>query len=165
MSEKTLILMRHGHAAMMQGQSDHDRPLTEQGESAVKLQSEKLKFYLSENVWLFYSDANRTTTTAKIVVETCDDVFKSSEARKDLYLADYDQVLTTIAEIPEIVKTVLLIGHNPGWSGIASMLSRKYLSLDPSEAAVIKTSDTQSWVDSFCTPGGWTLEKHLKVKI
>jgi phosphohistidine phosphatase len=58
------------------------------------------------------SSAKRTVATAKRIAETCgfDD---SIWTTRDLYLAPFDAYSSVIAESPQEIQTMLLIGHNP----------------------------------------------------
>ena len=163
MTEKTLILMRHGHAEMPFDIADHERQLTDRGRAMVAEQAQRLLKYLDPNTVIYVSDAVRTQQTWSVLSDALVGSTVRPQFCRDLYLATSREVLARLAAIEESATSVLMIGHNPGWSEIAAELSGRYLQLDPGEAAVLKLeADSQNWAIAFSSPGAWHLVKHLK---
>jgi phosphohistidine phosphatase len=70
---------------------------------------------------ILVSSAERTMETSRLL-EPWDDT-PLIEAMDDLYLASASQLLATLRDVPETVRAVMLIGHNPGMHELAVMLT------------------------------------------
>ena len=69
-----------------------------------------------------------------------------------LYLAGRRAVLPLLAQQTD--ETVMLIGHNPGWEDLASILSGQSLTMTTCNAALL-TSDATDWAAATSAP--WEL--------
>ena len=79
-----------------------------------------------------------------------------------LYLGGLDDIRQAVYAQPDSVKTILCLGHNPGFSLTAGWLSGEHLLLKTANAAVL-TLDTATWNGSFAR-GIWTLKAHVTPK-
>ncbi|MFI4995455.1 MAG: SixA phosphatase family protein [Hyphomicrobiales bacterium] len=118
---KRLILLRHAKSARPAGISDHERPLARRGLDDARA----MGFYLKQEMLLpdlvLVSTASRTRQTWDIVIQGFGDVPRVRfEAR--LYDASAARLATVLAETPDSVDALLLIGHNPGVADLALRL-------------------------------------------
>ncbi len=120
---RQLLLLRHAKAARdLPGVTDRDRPLTARGRrDTTNLRAAMRDFGLLPDLVLV-SSSRRTMETLE-VLEPWDDT-PLTEALEQLYLADARQILGVLQDVPETVRGVLLIGHNPGLHELASRLAR-----------------------------------------
>jgi phosphohistidine phosphatase len=158
MSRLRLILMRHGEAEEGFGMPDHARRLTAHGTTEVR----KVAKVLVEAGWAptfaLASDATRTKDTAvsanlelPVGVE-----WHFSEA---LYLAGLDRIQDALRPVDATKHhTVLLLGHNPGFSSAATTLTASPVGLSTGAAAVM-TVEAADWVEAAELLGSWTLER------
>lgn len=119
---KTLLLLRHAKSSWNDpGQSDHDRTLTPRGRRAAEL----VGLYLAQRGDLpslvLCSSAQRALDTLEPLLRRVGVPF---EARRELYLADPDALLASLAQIDDRERSVLVIGHNPGLHELALLLVR-----------------------------------------
>lgn len=137
---KTLVLMRHGDAD--RGRTDHGRPLTTEGQAASRRSAERLLRKGWSPDCVLVSDARRTIETERIVRH----VLGSPEPLFDekLYLASADVCSAAIARVSKSNECVLLIGHNPGISRLASRLLDASIGLSPGEYVSV-SRDVAQW--------------------
>ncbi|PSL07498.1 SixA phosphatase family protein [Cecembia rubra] len=137
-TKKILYLLRHGEAEPGMGQvGDFDRKLTEQGKNqlmrlAKELARRKLHFDLT-----VCSSAKRTLETAEIMASEipCKGTWYSPE----LYEADPKIILQVINQTERNFKNLMLIGHNPGISAVATFLSGDpYLNMKPGMLVILE---------------------------
>lgn len=123
-----LLLLRHAKSSWDDSaQPDRDRPLNKRGRrSAVAMRQAMREFGLLPDLVLV-SPAKRTLETM-YALEPWDDT-PLVEPQDDLYLANETSLLRTLQGVAETVRTVLLIGHNPGMHDLALLLA------DPSASA------------------------------
>ncbi len=164
---RRLLLLRHAKAAQDTGEGDHARALTDRGrQDAVHMgHAMDTRGYIP-NLALC-STSRRTTETWELIGP---ELAKSPEVKftKDLYLASPKSIVGQIQHTKDDVKSVLLIGHNPGIEECAVRLARKPVSkaesqhLDtlrekfPTCALAVLDFDVESWSD--VTGGGILLE-------
>ncbi len=140
---RTLILMRHGAAVESHdAPSDYARALTPQGRFDVQAQIHLLKMHAPEGI--ISSSALRTTETASLIASALTQTLTLTLKPK-LYHAqasDYFEVLQTI---PDNVHTILLIGHNPSISDLASQLAKTKLNMAPADLGIFHTECDSAW--------------------
>nr|XP_061804829.1 uncharacterized protein LOC133596092 [Nerophis lumbriciformis] len=103
---KTIYLLRHAKSDWnAPGTSDHDRPLNARGRAAA----DRIGRFLPQQ-----------TVDGAVRAGGWDCPVEISEA---LYLGSPAAVLETIQQQPESCSSVLLAGHEPGWSGSVARLT------------------------------------------
>jgi phosphohistidine phosphatase len=108
-----LLLLRHGKSDWSINASDFDRPLKKRGKRNAKQIGRWLSHQQRQPDLVISSPANRALSTAKIVV-TCMKLSTSSiQTDNRIYGADLDDLLQILAEIPNTISRVMLVGHNP----------------------------------------------------
>lgn len=144
---KKLILIRHGKSGWdSPWLSDHDRPLAERGivdvpQMALRMQKRGVFPDL-----IVSSTALRAADTARLTAA----VFGYAEAdivfEKSLYHASPEELLTVIRRQSEAVKTLVLVGHNPGLTELIQNLGTNLDNLPTSGQFGYTLSDS-FWVD------------------
>ncbi len=146
---RRLILMRHGEADSAQGsQKDHDRPLTQAGIGAAVRCAQELRARGFSPDLILCSDALRATMTMQAVIRGGNFTGIPSKELSLLYLAEPDILRLRCCEVDTSVATLLVIGHNPGWSDLASQLCGLPLSLGTAQAALLEHSDSE-WIPAL----------------
>lgn len=118
---KHLILLRHAKTEA-DAVDDWHRTLTERG----RAQAQSMGPIIAA---LKVDDPLVLVSTALRAVQTWDGVAPALGAglevrhTDDLYAFDEDEILQVLREIDENITTVLVVGHNPGLSYLASTLS------------------------------------------
>lgn len=119
---RQLLLLRHAKSSWDDpGLADRDRPLSGRGRrSAAAMRQAMRELGLTPDLVLV-STATRTLQTLDLL-EPWDDA-PLVEPMDSLYLASAPQLLAAIRSVPETVRAVLIIGHNPGMHDLALSLS------------------------------------------
>ena len=118
----TLFLLRHAKAVAQHADGDRARGLSEAGrDSARAMATAAAERHFAPSLVLC-SDAVRARETLAIVLPALkpapEIVYEDA-----LYLADAKQLLQRLRRIPDDVRSVMLVGHNPGLQELAVMLS------------------------------------------
>jgi phosphohistidine phosphatase len=161
------MLLRHAKSARPVGVADMDRPLAARGRDAAP----RMGRYLAEEGLLpdlvVVSAARRTRETWELVEPHVDATEIRFDAR--IYEAPASRLLAVVRESPSRVRSVLMIGHNPGFEDFAKLLvghgdryafarlTQKY----PTAGLAVIDFDRENWseiaprsgkLDRFVTP-------------
>jgi phosphohistidine phosphatase len=127
MTERTLVLLRHAKAETPGAELDFDRKLTVKGETDADaagawLADERLRPDL-----VLCSPAARTRQTwhgAAVALEQAHPGNGSPEVRyeKGLYFGGRTEVFDLLKTVPDTIRTVLVVGHNPTMSEVSVLL-------------------------------------------
>lgn len=120
---KNLLLLRHAKSSWEDNSlADFDRPLAPRGLSAAKL----IGHELAERGWLpghaLVSPAKRTRETWDLVAAQLVDA-PTAEFAETLYDATAERILAELRQTRESVKTLIVVGHNPGTENLALQLA------------------------------------------
>ena len=128
---RQLLLLRHAKSSWDDPKlSDHARPLNARGRrSAAAMRRAMRDLSLAPDIVLV-SSARRTLQTLD-ALEPWDDT-PLQEQIEALYLASATQIIGVLHDVPETVRSVLLIGHNPGMHELAQALTA---GMQPTDAA------------------------------
>lgn len=117
---RRLMLLRHGKSEWPDGMKDIDRPLAKRGREAVP----RMGAYLAEEQLYpdlaLVSPARRARETWDLVAPQLGEVPARSEPR--IYEAPPDRLLAVLRETEPQVRTLVLVGHNPGFQDLARLL-------------------------------------------
>ncbi len=124
---RRLLLLRHAKAVQDSGEGDHARALTERGRKDAARMGHAMdtRGYIPDLV--VCSNAVRTAETWRLLSPELAKMPKV-ELTKALYLASQKNILAQIAGGADGIKTLMLIGHNPGIEECAIRLARKPVS-------------------------------------
>jgi phosphohistidine phosphatase len=116
-----LLLLRHAKSSWDEPKlADRDRPLNKRGRNAAAAMREAMRnLGLAPDVVLV-SPARRTRETLA-ALEPWDDT-PVVEPLEQLYLAGARQLLEVLQNLSETVRSVMLVGHNPGMQELAALL-------------------------------------------
>jgi phosphohistidine phosphatase len=117
-----LLLLRHAKSSWDDPkQADRDRPLNKRGHKAAEaMRQAMLELGLAPDVVLV-SPARRTLETLAALEPWPETPLV--EQVEPLYLATVPQMLGVLRDVSETVRSVLLIGHNPGMHDLAVALA------------------------------------------
>ena len=131
---KTLLLLRHAKTEHRDYDSDHERELTPRGER----QSGYIGAYLKDAgvmpVRIISSSAARARATAEICGEAAG--FSGTiEIEDELYGLTADRLIQFINSLDNSGETILLVGHNPAFEEVASVLAGRIIALGTGDCA------------------------------
>ncbi|MET7290335.1 histidine phosphatase family protein [Streptomyces sp. NPDC005573] len=118
---RKIVLFRHAKADWPQV-SDHDRPLAERGRKDAAVAGRALAGTGIPFDLALCSGAVRTRETWKLAVPELAHRPKTVYEER-AYEASPGELIALLNEIPDDVRHVILIGHNPGMHGVADILA------------------------------------------
>lgn len=119
---RQLLLLRHAKSSWDDPRiSDHARPLNARGRAAAAAMARAMRDLGLAPDLVLVSSARRTLQTLE-ALEPWDDA-PLIEPMDQLYLASPRTLLTVLRGTAETVRSVLLIGHNPGLHELAMLLA------------------------------------------
>jgi phosphohistidine phosphatase len=120
---KRLYLLRHAKSSWKEsGVPDHDRPLARRGRRASKAIAAHLREQDIAPELVLCSTARRARETFERVEPALGTPVVRFEP--ELYGASADMLLDRLHEVPNVVGSVMLIGHNPSMQLLALDLAR-----------------------------------------
>ncbi len=126
---KTLLLLRHAKSSWKdESLPDHERPLNKRG----KREAPEVGQHLLEHKWLpdliLCSTAVRARQTVEALVKTSG-YTGEIQFRDELYANGPDPFFQTLAALPDKVRSVMVVAHNPDLEQALAMLTGSYQSL------------------------------------
>ena len=141
---KTLLLMRHGKSSWKDKDlPDHERPLKKKG----KKDSEKMAKLMKDKELIPGYVLSSTAKRAKMTVEeVINQIGYQGEIKylDVLYQAEPNDYVSVLAEVPDEVDNVLIVGHNPSLEAFVQILSNDIESLPTAALARIDLA-INSW--------------------
>ena len=126
MGTHRLTLLRHGQAQSPDScAEDFERVLTHRGELEAKEMAARLVKRALIPDLILVSPADRAWATAEIVAAACELDAKQVQCARELYLASPEATWALLANRPSSLSHILICGHNPGLSHIASRFGPK----------------------------------------
>ena len=149
---KRIILLRHGKAENQElGMQDVDRPLDARGRSQSRHAGLDLLAKGADVDAVLCSTAVRTRQTCEIVCEALGLSANQISYLDDLYLATPFDLMANLCLLPVTVKTVMVVGHNPGLSEFAASFSNRIGLLGTAGMAMLDV-DIKEWSDLASYP-------------
>jgi len=145
---KRLYIIRHAKSSWADHLlSDFDRPLNERGKRDAPKIGEVLKSKKVKPDLVMSSSAKRAITTAKILSNIIGYPIENIIESISIYEATTQILLDEINSIDDINNSVLIFGHNPGFTRLANLLGDKYIENLPTCAVAEIELDVDSWKD------------------
>lgn len=158
---KTLYLLRHAKSDWSDSNlTDFERPLNERGLKAAPLMGETMreKAFLPEAI--VSSPAKRARQTAEFIKKAIR--FEGEiEFDERIYEASRSELLQVVSELDDEKTSALLVGHNPGFEGLAGFLTGKFQPMPTAALAVIDL-EIENW--SEISPECGSLREFLRPK-
>ena len=125
--------------------SDAERPLNRRGERDAPKMGERLSARGFKADLLVSSPAVRAWTTAGIIASKLDYPREAILREPSLYLASPDEILDVIATQDDDVQSLVLFGHNPGFTMMANLLVPGITNNVPTTGIVSVSVDSPTW--------------------
>ncbi|HRZ43487.1 MAG TPA: histidine phosphatase family protein [Bacteroidales bacterium] len=149
---KQLILFRHGKSSWEDpSQGDAGRPLLEKGVRRTIRAAQALKQKGIVPDLLVSSHALRAHSTAGIVAEVFGLPTAEIVISEMLYHASVDRIWDVISSLPPEKKSVILFGHNPGFTEFANQSGLCRTDCIPTSGVAGGTFHCTHWHDCVIT--------------
>jgi phosphohistidine phosphatase len=144
---KRLFLLRHAKAVPADGTfPDIARPLAPRGERDSRNMGERMLRRHEKLDLILASPSVRTRQTAEIIATALDYPRDKIAFDERLYLADPEEIAAVIAAQSASLPHLLIVGHNPGLSELATRLSPELAVEDlPTAGIVALDAEITSW--------------------
>ncbi|GAA2895730.1 histidine phosphatase family protein [Streptosporangium fragile] len=149
---RRLVVLRHAKSAWPEGVADVDRPLAGRGRRDAPAVGRRLRAagLLPDRV--ISSPSRRTRETWELAAgELGAEVPVSYDGR--VYEADVPELLGVVREVPDDVRTLLLLGHNPGLAELVAALAGRATG-DALER--VREKFPTSAIAVLAVPGSWS---------
>jgi len=134
----TLLIFRHAKSSF-DAPSDHERVLTDYGQQQAMFMGELLEEKSLSPNYVLCSSALRAKETMDLAMNAgkweCD-----SSVTDALYETTAESMLGLINQMSDEDKTIMLVGHEPVWSDLASRLTSDSISFNTAGMACISFS-------------------------
>lgn len=143
---KRLIIVRHGKSSWENLElSDHDRVLLPIG---IKRTQKIAKFLSEKGVvpdLLLSSTAVRAASTANLIASELGYDSDKIICKRELYLADEDEIYDELFAIDNDIDCVMAFGHNPGFTYMANNFVNPQIENLPTSGVVCIDFETDKW--------------------
>lgn len=120
---KTILIMRHAKSDWdSEARTDHERPLNKRGRRDAPRMGAWLKEQDLVPELIISSTAVRARQTAEGVIDGSG--YEGDwEQTRDFYHAEPEAYLTRLAQLPDDLTRVMVVGHNPGIEELIELLT------------------------------------------
>jgi phosphohistidine phosphatase len=123
---RRLTLLRHGKAQSIDAcAEDFERALTRRGSIEAREMAARIVYRGLIPDLILVSPAERAWATAEIVAAACELDPKQVQCARELYLATPEATWRLLTRRDPALRHIMICGHNPGLSQIASRLGPK----------------------------------------
>jgi phosphohistidine phosphatase len=123
---RRLTLLRHGKAQSIDAcAEDFERALTRRGSIEAREMAMRIVYRDLIPDLILVSPAERTWATAEIIADACELDAKQVQCARELYLATPEATWRLLTRLDPGLSHIMICGHNPGLSQIASRLGPK----------------------------------------
>ncbi len=162
---KTLYLLRHAKSSWDNpGLSDHDRPLNDRGEKDAPRMGKRMRKHGVKPDLICSSTATRAITTARKASEEMGYTLDDIQQTRKLYHAEGEEMLEFLRSIPESHESVMLVGHNPGFTEFANGMFNEEIANIPTAGIVGGRLEIDSWKEAKWGCGKMFLYEYPKKK-
>jgi len=142
----TLYLVRHAKSSWENPDlSDFDRPLNDRGRKDAPRMGKRLKEREVAPDLMLSSPAKRAITTCEEIASIIG--YDASRIKTDrrIYHASEEELLSVLSKLSDTQKTVMLFGHNPGFTQFANSIFNEHIMNIPTCGIVAGRLKIKSW--------------------
>lgn len=142
---KTLLLIRHGKSCWENNLRDIYRPLKKRAFKDIELVSKEIESVVTEDFKFVSSPAVRAHETAKFYFEKLGLDIEKLELFSELYTFDSEELREFISALSDDVDKLVIFGHNPALTTLASQLGSIYFGNIPTSGVVKIEFENSTW--------------------
>ena len=136
MAARTLVLLRHAKSDWSHGLPDRERPLAPRGRRQAPDAGRWIRDHLGPLDLAVVSPAARARSTWQLVAGELGDAATRVDDR--VYAASGNELLAVVRELPDRLRRVALVGHNPGLEDLLELLTGDWVAMPTSAVAVLE---------------------------
>tara|TARA_B100001029_G_C14985333_1_gene408611 strand:+ start:427 stop:924 length:498 start_codon:yes stop_codon:yes gene_type:complete len=141
---KQLIIIRHCKSSWLDSSlSDYERPLNKRGRNDGYKMSNELSKKIKHVDLLISSSSIRTKLTSNIFIDKIN--INEIQYRDDFYHSSSENIISILEKINNSFKSVIIIGHNPGFTDLVNKLTNINLFNLPTTGIVIVDLNIKNW--------------------
>lgn len=146
---KTLYILRHAKSSWDNPDlDDFQRPLNDRGEKDAPKMGKRLLKEGAKLKLICSSPANRALTTAQLVAAELGYPVNSIREEQKLYHAREEAILEIVRSFDDSLDTVMIVGHNPGFTEFANDLLNEEIANLPTAGVVGAKLNITSWKEA-----------------
>ena len=152
---RQLLLLRHAKSSWdNRDLSDHERPLNPRGRQAASAMRTAVEGLGLQPDLVLVSTARRTQETLQALEPWAETPL--IDPLESLYLAPASTLLRTLRGVQETVRSVMLVGHNPGLQELAmALIGAHAMTLGNADMRRISEGYPSGALAEFTVPGSW----------
>jgi phosphohistidine phosphatase len=138
-------LVRHAKSSWRDPSLDDiERPLNKRGKRDAPFMGELLKEKVVNPDVVYSSPAKRASKTAQIIAEQIGYSKKDIVYAEEIYEASSHELVDFIKKLDNKYNSVMVFGHNPGFTMLNNFLSKKYIDNIPT-CGIVALEFNSSW--------------------
>jgi phosphohistidine phosphatase len=142
--QRVLTLVRHAKSSWGDPEvHDFDRPLNERGFKSAPMMAKRLADGNYAVDAIISSPAKRAITTAEIIAKEIK--IESVEQNIEIYNAGISALLGLVNSLDDTLNSVMLVGHNPGFTILCNYLSNARIDNMPTCSIAQIQFDVDRW--------------------
>lgn len=146
---KTLYLIRHAKSSWdFPDLTDHDRPLNKRGKRDAPEMGRRLKEKQILPDSMVSSTALRAMTTCQVIANAIGYPENRIMSDRNVYHAGIGTLLQVVRNTSETADSLMLFGHNPGFTDFANRLAGTDIWNIPTCAVFACTFEVNRWSDA-----------------
>ncbi len=143
---KTLYLLRHAKSSWKFPElDDFERPLNKRGKKDAPAMGRFLKDKDIMPDIIISSPAVRASMTTRIISDILSYPLSRVKYSDKIYEADTTSLLKVVSRVDDKFNSTMLVGHNPGMTYFANMLSSARIDNIPTCGIICTELDISSW--------------------
>jgi phosphohistidine phosphatase len=143
---KTLYLVRHAKSSWNYPElEDFERPLSKRGRDSALLMATILDKRKAVPDLVISSPANRAAMTARMLANAIHYPLEKIQYSETIYLSDETVLIQVIKNMNDSVKRAMLVGHNPGLTGVANTIADEPIDNIPTGGVCCIDFRIRSW--------------------
>lgn len=142
---KTLVLIRHAKSSWDEPLPDIERPLNKRGRKDAPFMAELISKKNIKPDLFISSPAERALATARYFAAACNYPEIEIKIEKLIYDEGAMSIINMLQNSENSIKTILLFGHNPILTYLASMLYGKAFEDIPTCAVICFDLEIENW--------------------
>lgn len=143
---KKLILVRHAKSSWADTSlTDINRPLNSRGKRDAPFMAKLIREKGISPDLILSSPAKRALLTAKVFADELIYPAKDIQLVSEIYEAFYEEIIEVLHDVKDEINTLMIFGHNPGFTDFTNFVSDSYIENIPTCGIVGLELKEESW--------------------